>query len=425
VSRVDASFRGWSVVVAAFAGQMIFSSGTFALFGLLVIPLTETFDVSRGAVSVGLALGMLMMGFMGPLIGRMLDAGHTRRMMLCGAVLMPVGLLAVSRATEFWQVLVCFPLIVFVGGSLFGPIPTLTLVSNWFIRRRGFALGITAAGATTASFITPPLFAWLMERYDWRTAVASIAIGGFAIVTPILWAYVIARPEDVGQLPDGEVVSETETPSDSAFVSPKTRELMRDPNLWIQGLAFAFLFASPVVLNLHLVPFAVDLGISFLRASYLLAVSSVFSLIGKLVFSRFADRVDPRRAVWAITGGLVLPFLLLLSGPSYTLLLITAGVFGLAVGAVIPVHGLIVGACFGRGGFGRVMGIGGLMGLPIIASAGVLAGVIYDRTGSYTMSFQLQIALLVLSGSIMLFLRIPEFEPGTEPGRLNSEAGGS
>jgi hypothetical protein len=71
------------------------------------------------------------------------------------------------------------------------------------------------------------------------------------------------------------------------------------------------------------------------------------------------------------------------------------------------------------------MGIGGLMGLPIIASAGVLAGVIYDRTGSYTMSFQLQIALLVLSGSIMFFLRIPEFEPGTEPGRLNSEAGGS
>lgn len=415
VSPTDAPFRGWSVVAAAFAGQMIFSSGTFALYGLLVIPLTQTFDVSRGAVSLGQALGMLMMGIMGPLIGHMVDAGYTRRMMLFGAVLMPVGLLLVSRATAFWQVLVCFPLIVSVGGSMFGPIPTMTLVSNWFIRRRGFALGIIAAGATTASFIVPPLFAWLMKRYDWRTAVASIAVGGFVIVAPILWAYVIARPEDVGQLPDGEAVSDGETPPDSAVVSPEARELMRDPNLWVQGLAFAFLFASPVVLSLHLVPFAVDLGVSFMRASYLLAVSSVFSLIGKLVFIGFADRVDPRRAVWAITGGLVLPFLLLLSGPSYTLLLITAGVFGLAVGTVIPVHGLIVGACFGRGGFGRVMGIGGLMGLPIIASAGVLAGVIYDRTGSYTMSFQLQIVLLVLSATIMLFLRIPEFEPGTEP----------
>lgn len=415
MSPTDAPFRGWSVVAAAFAGQMVFSSGTFALYGLLVIPLTQTFDVSRGAVSLGQALGMLMMGIMGPLIGHMVDAGYTRRMMLFGAVLMPVGLLLVSRATAFWQVLVCFPLIVSVGGSMFGPIPTMTLVSNWFIRRRGFALGIIAAGATTASFIVPPLFAWLMERYDWRTAVASIAVGGFVIVAPILWAYVIARPEDVGQLPDGEAVSDGETPPDSAVVSPEARELMRDPNLWVQGLAFAFLFASPVVLSLHLVPFAVDLGVSFMRASYLLAVSSVFSLIGKLVFIGFADRVDPRRAVWAITGGLVLPFLLLLSGPSYTLLLITAGVFGLAVGTVIPVHGLIVGACFGRGGFGRVMGIGGLMGLPIIASAGVLAGVIYDRTGSYTMSFQLQIVLLVLSATIMLFLRIPEFEPGTEP----------
>jgi cyanate permease len=63
------------------------------------------------------------------------------------------------------------------------------------------------------------------------------------------------------------------------------------------------------------------------------------------------------------------------------------------------------------------MGIGGLMGLPIIAAAGVLAGVIYDTTGSYALSFQLQIALLVLSAIIMVFLRIPESEPGT----VNSE----
>jgi MFS family permease len=275
-------------------------------------------------------------------------------------------------------------------------------------------LGITAAGATCASFITPPLFAQLMERFGWRTAVACIAVGGFAIAAPILWACVVARPEDIGQLPDGDAASDARAAVDGPLVAPDTRELLRDPNLWIQGMSFAFLFASPVVLNLHLVPFAQDLGFSVLRSSYLLAVSSVFSLIGKLVFSGFADRVDPRRAVWAIIGGLVVPFVLLLSGPSYPLLLVTAGIFGLAVGTVIPVHGLIVGACFGRGGFGRVMGIGGLMGLPIIASAGVLAGVIYDYSGSYVWSFRLQIALLVASAIILLFLRVPEVEPGTE-----------
>lgn len=405
------------MVAAAFAGQMIYASGTFSLYGVLVIPLTEAFEVSRGTVSAGQGLGMLMMGLLGPFIGRMLDGGGTRRMMLFGVALMPIGLLLVASATAFWQVLVCFPLLVFAGSSMFGPIPTMTLVSNWFIRKRGFALGITAAGGTCASLFTPPLFAWLMEQYDWRTAVASIAIGGFVIAAPILWVFVVARPEDVGQLPDGDAVPDATSPASVVIAAPETRELLRDPNLWIQGMAFAFLFASPVVLNLHMVAYSIDLGFSVLESSFLLTVSSGFSLIGKLVFSGFADRVDPRRAVWAITGGLVVPFVLLLSGPSYPMLLVTAGSFGAAVGAVTPVHGLIVGACFGRGGFGRVMGIGGLMGLPIIAAAGVLAGVIYDTTGSYALSFQLQIALLVLSAIIMVFLRIPEFEPGT----VNSE----
>jgi MFS family permease len=409
-----ARFRGWQVVAAAFTGQLIANGGTFAAFGVLVVPLADTFGASRGAVSSGAGLGMLVMGLSGPFLGRVLDGGNVRRMMLFGVVLMSVGLLLLSQATSLWQAGACYALAVSAGAAMFGPIPSVTLAGNWFIRRRGLALGITVAGATCASFIAPALLAWLTELYGWRTAVASFGVGTFVIAAPIVWALVVARPEDVGQRPDGDAATAGSDPAGDSVVVPETRDLLRQPNLWIQAMGFAFLFASPVVMSLHLIPFAEDQGFGRLHGAYFFTAMAPFSLLGKVAFGAIADRVDIRRAIWAIIGGLIVTWVLLLGGPSYRMLLFIGAVFGLAVGAVGPVHGVLVGKCFGRGAFGRVMGMGGLASLPIIASAGPVAGYLFDVTGSYQTSFQLQVGGLVMAAVIFLFLRVPEVEPGTE-----------
>jgi MFS family permease len=263
------------VVSAGFTGQLVANGGTFAAFGVMVVPLAETFDASRGAISSGAGLGFLMMALVGPILGRILDGGNVRRMMLFGVTLMSVGLLLVSQATTLLQAGLYYALFVSAGAALFGPIPTIALASNWFIRRRGLAIGITVAGATCASFAAPALLAWLTELYGWRTGVACFGVGTFVIAAPILWACVIGRPEDVGQLPDGEAVPAGAVAADS-FVVPETRDLLRQPNLWIQALGFAFLFASPIVMGLHLIPFAEDLGFSRVRAAYFFAAMAPF-----------------------------------------------------------------------------------------------------------------------------------------------------
>jgi len=402
-------FIGWRVVGAAFTAELVSMGASFSAFGVFMDPLAEEFDTTRGVISSGLGGMLLVTGLIGPLLGRVIDRGPLKAMMLCGVFLLATGLLLTSRATSLWQAGVAFCVVGAVGTAMFGPLPAMAIAANWFVRKRGLALGVTVAGATAASMLAPPIAAALIDALGWRGAVAAFGVGAAVIAAPVLLAFVVRRPEDVGQFPDGDPPREGAAPAPPA--GAETRDLLRDPRLWLISLGFALLFASPIVLGIHLVPYAEDLGLSRLRAASVLSVMAPFSLLGKLAFGAVADRIEVRKALWLGIVLVSVGWLVLLTGPSYALLLATAALFGLGVGALGPIHGVIIGLCFGRGSFGRVMGIGGLAGLPIIAGSGPLVGFLFDTTGSYQLGFALQPAILAAAAVIFLFVAVPASEP--------------
>jgi MFS family permease len=406
-------FHGWRVVAAAFVAEFVSVGCTFSAFGVFVVPLAEAFATTRGTIATGAGLLMLVSGLGGALLGRAVDRGPLRALMLTGVFLLAAGLWLASRASALWQAGLAFCALAAVGALLFGPLPAVALVGSWFVRRRGLALGITVAGATVAGMLAPPLAAALIERLGWRGALAAFAVGGAALAAPVLWACVVRRPEDLGQAPDGDAPSaEASLPCHPA---PDTAELLRDPRLWLISIGFALLYASPIVVALHLVPYALDLGLSSLEGAVFFTAMAPFSLLGKLAFGFAADRVAARAAVWIAVSLMSAAWALLLAQPSHAQLLAAGCVFGLGVGAVGPLHGVIVGACFGRDAFGRVMGIGGLAGLPIVAGAGPLVGFLFDATASYRAGFALQLALLAAAGATLLFVRIPRSAPHPIP----------
>ena len=405
-------FYGWRVVAAAFVAQLVSTGLTFNAFGVFFVPLAEEFQTTRATIALGPGLLILVMGLLGPVLGRAVDAGHLRVLMLTGITLLCVGLLWISRTSTLWQAALIFGGLVATGSAMFGPLAAMALVSTWFVRRRGLALGVTVAGATVASLVAAPLAAALIDVFGWRDAVAILAIGAGALALPMFWAFVVARPEQIGQTPDGDP---PRAHAESALPDPpETRALLRDPSLWLLSFGFAFLLSSPVIIGIHLVPFAEDLGMSRLQAATFFSATVPFSITGKLVFGALSDRVDLRLAAWVAMGLLAGVWGMLLTDPSYPALLATGALFGLGVGALGPLHGVVVGACFGRAAFGRVMGIGGMVGLPILAGAAPLVGLLFDLTGSYRLGFALQLGLLGVSALIFAFLRIPDVEPGTE-----------
>ena len=103
------------------------------------------------------------------------------------------------------------------------------------------------------------------------------------------------------------------------------------------------------------------------------------------------------------------------------------GAYGIAIGAVGPLHGVILGLCFGRTAFGRANGIGSLVTATLLAIAPLIAGWLYDTTGDYLAVFGVQAAALLAAGALLQLVRIPHAEPGAsgEPGEAPAPADAS
>jgi predicted MFS family arabinose efflux permease len=400
-------FHGWRTVAVAFTAQLLTFSVTFSAFGVFVVPLSEAFGTTQGRLGYGLSIAFLVTGAVGPFIGRWMDRGLARTLMLWGAAVAGLGLLALSRATALWQLAIGFCGIVSLGAALFGPTTSTALVASWFVRRRGLALGVTVAGATIAGMAAPPVAALLIETVGWRGALAAFGAGTLGIGLPV-FATVVSRPEDVGQTPDGDPPGDVLSEAEAVENEVGTGELIRDPNLWLVAVGFGLVFTSPIVMMLVLVPFAEDLGYTRISATYFFSAMGPFSLLGKVVFGVLADRIPPRLAVWLVALLNIAVWALLYGDPGYGLLLGIGALYGLGIGATAPLHGVIIGLCFGRAAFGRAIGIGSLAALPLIAGAPAISGYLYDATGTYHTIFVVQGGLLLLGAGILSFLRIPE-----------------
>lgn len=409
MQRPDAAvprFLGWRMVFAAFVAQLVYSSMSMSAFGVFVTPLEREFDTSRAALSNAFGLALLAMGAFAPLLGRWIDRGSLRRIMLAGVCVASLGTCLLARASALWELGVVYCTLVAFGTALFGPLPSMALVANWFVRRRGIALGLAVAGATLGSALAPPLAAFLIDRQGWRSALLCFGLGSLALAAPVFALAVVGRPSEVGQAPDGEAAPAGGGTSRIGARAYASSELLRDRNFLVLALGMALLFTSPIVATLHLVPFAEDLGFSRQDAAFVFTPLAACSLLGKLAFGAVADRVDPRSALRLALLLLAAGWLVLLAGPDYPRLLLAGALLGLGIGAVLPLHGVLIGLCFRSEAFGQVMGLGGLLTLPIIAGANPLAGWLYDATGSYRAGFGVQLGCLLAAALLFSALRV-------------------
>ncbi len=407
-------FFGWRVLVATFMAQFISASVTFAPFGVFVVPLVSDFDTTRGKLSNALSIGFLLMGLLGPLVGTLLDRGHARRAMIAGLVLCGTGLIAMSFAEELWLLGVIYCGCVCAGTAFYGMNPSMWMATQWFDHKRGLALGITVAGATVGSMITPPLAAWLIETSGWREALWILGTGALVLGVPAFAVFAIAHPDEVGQRPLSEPSTEDErtststAPAASATEPIETGTLLRDMRLWLIAVGFAFVFTSPIVMMAWLVPFAEDLGISLQDAAFFFSASAPFSILSKVTFGWLSDKMPLRIAIWTVAAVNGACWALLLLDPGYSAFLMIGALYGIGIGAAGPLHAVTIARCFGPAAFGRAAGLGGLAGLPLIAATPAIAGYLFDQTASYHDVFRLEMALMLVGGLLLSIPRIPK-----------------
>ncbi|MDG2005014.1 MAG: MFS transporter [Novosphingobium sp.] len=194
---------GWRQVASSFillaAIAMITSS-----YGVIAVPLAREFQPSRMVLMLAITVVAVVSAVLAPVLGGLMDRFSLRRLMLAGTILLGSGYVALSYAATFNQVLIVFGVLIAPANVLIGPVAATVLLSRWFVKRRGRAIGIAIAGVSMGGVFFPPLIQWLLDSYEWREAMRVFAVLLMLLIVPAA-ALVVDNPTDKGLHPDGGV----------------------------------------------------------------------------------------------------------------------------------------------------------------------------------------------------------------------------
>ena len=388
---IKTPFAGWRMTAIAFFVDFISVGFFFYSFGIFFLALTEEFGASRLGVSLAFMISSIIGALFGPSIGQLLDRRPIKPVMIGGALMLALGYGLLSQITAMWQLYVIAGTLLAIGGSTMGGQASSKLVANWFIRKRGLALGIATMGISGSGVLMPTLSSFLIEQFGWRHSYMIYSATIVVLVIPVIALWVVTAPEDIGQLPDGQKLPDGKAPS--AAIEPHTEwtsgAIIRSANFWLIALTFAVLIGVFQAILLHMVPQFIDKGFSTEKSAFVLSVAATLGVLGKVVFGWMIDRFHPRIAVWFCIATQAAGAAGILLLDSYTILLAASALYGFGMGGVVPLNGAVAGKVFGRLSFGRVMGLLRPAMLPVQGATTPLAGWIYDQTGSYLLAFQL------------------------------------
>lgn len=393
--------HGWNVVGLTLAFQAVTIGILIYCFALFVVPWLDTFEVSRGRVMITITVLQLGVGLLSPLAGRAMDGLSMRALVITGALALSGGLWLTSLATAMWQIIVLYALVMPLGMAMAGPLAAQTLVTRWFVDKRGMALGISAIGTSIGGFGFPFLTGALIEHFGWRSAMQVLSLLALVTIIPLAWLILRRSPPAPAALTSGD---HTQRPNPGEARQWQVGEILRAPMFWIAVAAFLPSNAAFGALQFNLGALTRDLGHPTHYAALLISLSSAAMIAGKFAFGAAADRIDHRWLYYVMASGMGGALLMLMGTPALLTLILAAILMGLAGGGILTLMAVVYGSRFGAASFGRVMGLGMLF--ITLASLGPLfSGWVFDRSGSYDLAFAL-FALLFIPASMAVY-RLP------------------
>ena len=394
-------FYGWVVVGA---GMLVTCVGYGAMMSLTVFlpSMVETMGWSRTGIATVALLNFLSMALGGFAWGALSDRIGTRLVVLSGGVLLGLGLVTASRAATLGWFQLLFGVVVgLAAGSLYAPVAAMT--TRWFTRHRTLAVALVSAGFSFGSTFMAPFARWLIDSYDWRTAM--LLIGDLVWIVVIPTALLLRHPPAAGRAAG--------VPASTAGIGPELTvgQALRTP----QFVAIAFTHFACCAAHsgpiFHMVANAIDHGVTAMAAATVLSAAGAASFVGRILCGLLADRVGVKRT---LVAGLAL------QAAAIALYLVTrelgafyglAVMFGLAYGGVMPLYAVLVREFFGQRIMGAVFGAVSTAATLGMAVGPVTGGWLYDSFGHYAWMFIGSAAIGLGATAIAITCRPPRPVP--------------
>ncbi|MBW1800704.1 MAG: MFS transporter [Deltaproteobacteria bacterium] len=389
-------FYGYFIVAASFI-MMMTTYGLMYSFGVFFKPLIEEFGWARANTSGAYSVMTFISGAFGVYAGRLSDRFGPRIIAMVIGVSLCLGCLLLANISKIWQFYLVYALILPLGPGACWPglIPS---IARWFNHRRGLMTGIVASGIGFGIFAVSPLAEWTISAYHWRKAY--VIIGVVALILILIIAQFLRRdPYQMGLLPYGENGSLDQHRSRKEEGSNVADAVRTRPFILLIALysCYGYCFHTYIV---HIVPHAIDIGISKSSAAYILAFMGFASLANRAFMGALSDRIG-------IRSSLVILFSLLIVSQAWTqfsrslwMLCLSGLLFGTAYGGIMSLQALVVAELFGLRAVGTLIGAvtcsyasGGALG-PWIS------GYLFDVMHSYQSAF---VIAYILTGLCFIF----------------------
>jgi MFS family permease len=401
-------FYGWVIVAVTFVSMGIGVNARTS-FSLFFAPIIDEFGWDRGTTAGAFSFGFVISALLSPAMGRLMDRTGPRTVMELGTVLMAGGLMIAPLTTQPWHLYLSIGVLVGAGSICLGYSGQSLFLPNWFVARRGLAVGIAFAGVGVGSVTLLPWIQTTIDRAGWRAAAFSVGLILLVVLVP-LNLLLRKRPEDLGLRPDGDgAPAATAAPAPSNIVDPAwagvdwtLARALRTARFWWLALGYFCGLYIWYAVQVHQTKYLVEIGFSSTAAAWALGLVSTFGIPGQIVLGHLSDRIG-REWIWAIASfGFAICFailMLLQHQPSLALVYVMVVAQGFLGYGLTSIMGAVAVEIFQGRAFGTIFGTIMMVALAGGAAGPFVTGVLHDRFGDYNAAFGLGIVVSMVSAA--------------------------
>ncbi len=374
------------------------AAGCIQAYPVFLVAFIDAFGWTRAEASIAFAVSQFMTGITAPVVGAMVDRLGPQRMVLIGGVLLAAGLFANAHATDLWQIIVLYGVVMTLGANCLGLVVFVPILSRLFERNRGMAVSIVQSANGFARAYTAPLSQMLITGIGWRATYLAQGAGVVLLVLPL--SLLFRRTAPARRVRGAAASGEGWT----------VRDAMRTPHFWLLLLVYVFTGLGSFLVALHQLAFAVTMGFGKLYAAEVLGFGAFLSLPGVILTGTVSDYIGRELAAVTTYATSIIGVgcaLLIHSPEQHLLLWLHACFFGLTWGARGPAITAKTADLFPGPNLGAILGVI-TVGTGVGAATGAwMAGWLFDVTGSYRVPFLLSIVFYICGGIAFWALRRP------------------
>ena len=407
-------FYGWVVVAASGTAVFARMAPNITTLTIFILPLSDEFGWSRTWISGSVSAGALAALVLSPAVGWCIDRFGARLVLVISVLILGMTMTSMAWATVPLTFYIAFASarVVFHTSA---PIGASTVSARWFITKRGRAIGVIFLWGAIGGLVFTMLSAQMIDHFGMKAAWITIGLVVFGVSLAPCFFLVVERPEDIGLLPDDvHPTRDEESPKQATVVtiSPdedswSLSEAMKTNSFWILFFMGMAMFCVNTGTNVHIGAYYRDQGLTLTFAAVAISFSWLVAAFGSVVWGWVLEKMQARRAYSMIFVILGVSTLYLLTVDSAAGALVAAGLIGSVSAGSNVIISIMYADYYGRNSLGRIRGVsetGVLLGQAV---GPLLAGMLFDSRGSYSLVFILFGGLALACSLIVLTARPP------------------